>query len=365
MRRASGPQAAGSTDVAIVADDLTGALDTAGSFASPEYPVHVVLKPPVPHLARIALDADSRDLPERAAVARVADAFAAQRDTRTGLTFKKIDSVMRGHPIAEAVAAFRAGGFDRALLAPAFPAMGRITTGGQQYVMGSSGRTAAGPQLVEALRARGVPAAMLGDGGEGRGFLVADAETQAELVVAVEAFGNAGRTLHVGTAGLAAALAGDARAPGAVPPIDLAICGTLHPVTRRQVRALDAGSVELRHMDGGDWPMPAGPAVFVAPDEVEGGLASVLIEGGLRRLVAERAKPGAALVTGGWTLRLLSRICGADRLACIGLFAAGIPICRMAGGLWDGATIVSKSGGFGGDRLLSDLFAGRPAPELG
>lgn len=347
----------------IVADDLTGALDTAGGFACPENPVRVFLDPPLPGSGRNALDTDSRDLAEEDAVRRVTEAFAGDFPRAGGgIVFKKVDSVMRGHPVAEAVAAFRSGGFERALFAPAFPANGRVTVEGRQQVVVASGKKAVGPQLVDALSARGISAAMLGCVGLERGFFVADAIRQSDLEAAVAAFGSVGRTLYVGTGGLAAALAGNSGTSLPLPSIELAVCGTLHPVTQRQIAAVDRSKVARFVLDGGAREIPDAPCLFVAPYTPNGrDEAALAIAQSLERIVNERGRPEAALVTGGWTLRMLCRICRTDQLHCLGLCAPGVPLCRMGGGLWNGTFIVSKSGGFGSERLLSDLFAARAA----
>ena len=349
-----------SRELTIVADDLTGALDTAGCFATPENPVHVLLAPPLPRFGRNALDTDSRDLAEEDAVRRVAQVFQGLSDVGDDrIVFKKIDSVMRGHPIAEAVAAFRGGRFERALFAPAFPAAGRVTIAGQQRLVTPSGTEAAGPYIVKALRAHGIAAHMLDGNEPDHGFYVADATRQSDLDAAVDLFGINGRSLFVGTAGLAAALAVRTVPDIDVPRIEIAICGTLHPVTRAQIDAVDRSRVEEFILDGRSDPIPQDRCIFVAPqsprnrDEVAFAIAH-----SMERLVNERRGPGTALVTGGWTLRLLCRICRTGELLCLGSCAPGIAICRMVGGLWDGTVIISKSGGFGGQRLLSDLFAG-------
>lgn len=348
--------------VRIVADDLTGALDAAGAFATTDDPVAVPLGEPAASLpARIAIDTDSRDLDAASARARVARLFAGLTDAWDGLVFKKLDSVMRGHPVAEAVAAYSAGGFDRALLAPAFPAMGRITRGGRQHVVATGREEPVGPSLPEALRAEGVPAAMLEDAGPSpTGFLVADATEQAQLAAAVAHMARQpGRTLHVGSAGLAEALAGPARQL-AVPPIELAICGTAHPVTRRQVESLTPRGIAVLPLLDAEGPAATGrPLALVAPATgLAAKAAERLLAPAIAGLAARLAPPKAALVTGGWTLRALLESCEALRLDCIGLHSPGLPVSRVVGGSWDGVLVVSKSGGFGADDLLARLFAG-------
>ena len=344
----------GKQDVLIVADDITGALDTAGYFATPETPLKVWLDRPPAISGGNAIDLDTRDLDEAAACGRVAEIFAGRE--RGLLSFKKIDSVMRGHPIAEAVAAFRAGRFRRALFAPAFPAMGRVTVDGRQLVLSPDGMAPVGPALVDALSSHGIPAAMLGKDAAPGGFAVADASSDAELADAVTAFGQGGDDLYVGSGGLASVLAGRA-SPGLWPPaLDLAICGTNHPVTLRQIAAVPG--LRCLVMDDNGALRPEPPVMLVAPaNAVSVQQARAMIERSLERLVATMPRPHAVLVTGGWTLRLLVRICAASHLLCEGLYEPGVAVSRMVEGAWDGTAIISKSGGFGGDDLLVRLFA--------
>ncbi|WP_292562075.1 four-carbon acid sugar kinase family protein [Mesorhizobium sp.] len=341
-------------DVLIVADDITGALDTAGYFATPENPIQVWLDRPPVISGGNAIDLDTRDLDEATACRRVADIFAG-RDSGV-LSFKKIDSVMRGHPIAEAVAAFRAGRFERALFAPAFPAADRVTVNGRQWAGSAQGLMQVGPALVDALLSHGVSAAMTGDAVVRSGFVVADARTDAELAGAIANFEGGGNDIYVGTAGLASVLAGGAPFKLPRPALDFAICGTNHPVTQRQIAAIR--TLQAVVMDGGSTELPEPPALLVAPSSVASDAeARFMIERYLDRLVATIPRPQAVLVTGGWTLRLLARICGASHLRCEGLYEPGVAISRMVAGAWNETIIVSKSGGFGREDLLVRLLA--------
>lgn len=354
MKRSPAGHGVGKQDVLIVADDITGALDTAGYFARPENPIQVWLDRPPTISGGDAIDLDTRDLDEATACGRVAEIFAGRE--RGVLSFKKIDSVMRGHPIAEAVAAFRAGRFERALFAPAFPAMGRVTVDGRQWAVSCGDLTQVGPALVGALSSRGVSAAMIGDATLRNGFVVADASTDAELAAAVASFKGGRNDIYIGTAGLASVLAGGTPLRFPAPPLDLAICGTNHPVTRRQIAAV--AGLRAFVMNGGSTMPPEPPALLIAPTDIASDAqARLMIERSLDRLVASMPRPKAVLVTGGWTLRLLARICGASHLRCEGLHEPGIAISRMVAGPWDGTTIVSKSGGFGSDELLAQLMS--------
>jgi uncharacterized protein YgbK (DUF1537 family) len=52
------------------------------------------------------------------------------------------------------------------------------------------------------------------------------------------------------------------------------------------------------------------------------------------------------------------RLCtalAANRLDALGEWRPGIPVTRIAGGVWSGVTLVSKSGAFGTDDVLAAL----------
>ena len=116
--------------LAIVADDLTGALDTAAPFASRGLHVEVALdvgaiaaavreKPAV-----LSVTLASREIDATEARGVAAEALAAlPPGTRL---FKKVDSRLKGHIAAE----LDAMPFRSALVAPAIPAFGRVVRNG-------------------------------------------------------------------------------------------------------------------------------------------------------------------------------------------------------------------------------------------
>ena len=97
-------------EVAVIADDLTGAADTGIAFALAGVPTFVAFgerNPPAGSRV-VAFDTDSRALAADAAAARASAAAtrACERGVRT--IYKKIDSTLRGNVGAEAAAILRA-----------------------------------------------------------------------------------------------------------------------------------------------------------------------------------------------------------------------------------------------------------------
>ena len=111
----------------ILADDLTGAADSAVAFARRGLSASVAWGDDPPGDAVLALDANSRRLsPDAAAACHRALLQAHHREGAA--LFKKIDSTLRGQPAAELAATvqyLRARGRGAlAIVAPAFPAAG-------------------------------------------------------------------------------------------------------------------------------------------------------------------------------------------------------------------------------------------------
>ena len=121
----------------LVADDLTGAVDTGHGFAARGRGVRVRLRGE--HGAEtaptdrdvLAVDTDSRAASPSVAAEAVTRAIGAYPAARV---YKKVDSTLRGNVVAEVDAAVAATDADLAVVAPAFPATGRTTEGGRHFV---------------------------------------------------------------------------------------------------------------------------------------------------------------------------------------------------------------------------------------
>ena len=125
------------TTLRLLADDLTGALDSAAPFSS-WGPIQVAWAEEAfePHRSLRALDSDTRDLSQALAQERVRAWL--ERDGQKGIAFKKIDSLLRGNTMAELDVCCRTERYATIVVAPAFPAQHRITTGGVQRARSST-----------------------------------------------------------------------------------------------------------------------------------------------------------------------------------------------------------------------------------
>ncbi len=121
--------------ILIVADDLSGAADCAIGFTNAGRRSVVSLDVDGFNAAAqvVAIDTDTRRLSPAEAAARAVAAW--QRLAAPGRRlYKKIDSTLRGNWVAEVAALQPLAGL--AIVAPAFPATGRIVQNGEVFVRG-------------------------------------------------------------------------------------------------------------------------------------------------------------------------------------------------------------------------------------
>jgi uncharacterized protein YgbK (DUF1537 family) len=292
----------------IVADDLTGACDSAAGFLRAGQPVTVALQDAVVEEVDgvVAIDTDTRGLDEAAARRRLEQLVA--RLPAGQPVFKKIDSLLRGHVSTE-LAVLRDWFPDRlVVVAPAFPANGRTTRRGVQQLDGrpllQHGRAlgdgaAASDVLARVLephRSRRVTPERLDRSLVG--VVTCDAETDDDLDRIVAALDRrVADVIWVGSGGLSAALArslgGPATAAAWEPPSRVvAVVGSTADVAVRQARALE-GHAELATVDAVGGLVHDGPLLIL----VGGATARHVLDGlGVRalELVAE-LEPGVVL----------------------------------------------------------------------
>ncbi|MBR0659088.1 four-carbon acid sugar kinase family protein [Neoroseomonas oryzicola] len=343
----------------LIADDLTGALDTAAEFAALCGPVAVRRDVPGHAAGSLAIATASREASREAARSRVA--AAAQLLAGADIAFKKLDSLLRGHPMAELAACIATGAWRHVVLAPAFPAQARVTRGGRQFARQGDAWQPVAEALPRLLAAEGL-AAVAGDPAAALppGVSVFDAATEDDLRRVVACGRSAsGRVLWCGSGGLGRALAEDAPTSADTTlrgPV-LGLFGSDQAVTRRQLAACGDAWIELGESETA---MPVrGAALYsiALPEGVARGDAAHRIAQAFARLLASIPRPGTLIVAGGETLGAVCDALGANGLAATGLVGPGVPRSVLLGGRWDGVAVVSKSGAFGGDGLWRDLLA--------
>ncbi len=387
------------TAVTVLADDLTGALDTGVQFAGGGRTVRAIWRRGAREADVVIADTETRGAPAHTA-ARVAADWAR---TAKGQVYKKIDSTLRGPFAAEARAVAGILGKKGALVAPAFPGAGRTVVDGVLLVHGIPVHEAGfaqdpGSPVTESLvaavveRQAGGPVGRLrlSEVRQGavavaaalerrRGFVIADAETGADLGTLARALMERQDWLPVGSAGLAAAWAGDLgfRQPPAMAPNlakgYLLVCGSAHPANRRQVRrlaeTLGATPAQAEPGDRAAWLRAQadferhGLAVMITPDRRVDAQEAWRVRLQLMEwaALAVRNWPLSGLyATGGETLRSILEALGVDSLRPVAEASPGVVISEAELPSGRCLEVVSKAGGFGDDDLLAKLFGRQP-----
>ena len=318
------------TIVRILADDLTGSLDSASQFTGADHrvAVHWDKAPGRRSGLSYAFDTETRELDEAGALAGVRAASDLFADAE--LCFKKTDSLLRGHAAAEIAACVTGGGFRSAVIAPAFAAQNRITRAGRQWFRLSEADDwqAVGTDLAGDLAARGTAPSLVARPEllRGAGIFLCDAENPADLEALCARAGELEPPiLWCGTAGLAMALQGAAGVTGQqrpAAPLFLMI-GSDAASTRRQVARLAADLPDCLHVMPDVSPRRcarvaaqiarrlgeghAAGLAFAFPGDVDRRLAGQWISRALSAMAPRLPRPGSAFVCGGGTLHGLCR----------------------------------------------------------
>jgi D-threonate/D-erythronate kinase len=407
--------------LAVIADDLTGAADAAIQFKRISAPILLVSHRHLSSLGleypggTLAVDTDSRHLSPAEAAARVRRAGLSVKELAPRLVYKKIDSCLRGNIGAEVDALLDALGYEAAFIAPAFPAQGRTTLHDLHFVRGvplaasDLARDPVSPikdsrlSKLIALQSR-YPVGRIDvtefDGGvgrlkeaadnlwrQGRRLVVFDAASQQHLdAIACLARDHFPRTLLTGSAGLALALAQclpgwkESRPrPGyRAGPRVLFVCGSAAAVLGEQVEALVKQAGVPRHvLDPGlslDGPhelaglgpeLSAGAVILqLAPLVAEGAQGSSvstdLASRALARVAAaaiRRHRPDALFLCGGDTAAQVLDAVGATGVWLQAEILPGLVQGNIKGGDCEGLGVVTKAGAFGEGDTLLRLYA--------
>jgi uncharacterized protein YgbK (DUF1537 family) len=123
--------------IAASADDLTGAVEIAGIGLRYGLSVEIVTTlSQNTNVDLLVVATDTRSMSEHEAVTTMADITNQLKELNPEFLFKKVDSVLRGHVLAELRSHLKQLGFEKALLVPANPTLNRIIANGQYYVNG-------------------------------------------------------------------------------------------------------------------------------------------------------------------------------------------------------------------------------------
>lgn len=263
----------------IVADDLTGATDSAVQFARNGWRAKLALTMPPPGSAEVgsvtAFVTDARAQPAQAALASTESAVVGLLDSGIERLFVKIDSTLRGSVIHQIQGALVPWGSQYshpiAIVCSAYPAMGRTIKNGKILVNGAEvhttaiGRDPVTPMITSDLTEL-LPSSVKFQLGEGTAvenvarleaaanatgaqfpIIAVDATTDVDLARLAQAVGLLGaRAIPIGAAGLAVAISAVWVGAGAtVSSIDAASSSTADSPTTRSPAA---GSLSARRV---------------------------------------------------------------------------------------------------------------------
>lgn len=399
------------TKLLIVADDLTGGLDTGVQFARQGIKVRVVVDPdPGGGWTRAAAQvlvavSETRHMPPADAYETVYKIISAGRRAGIPYFYKKTDSALRGNIGAELDAALNASGAEALSFLPAYPAMNRITVEGCHYidgipvaqsVFGNDPFNPVAESDVRKLIADQTDTTVTSDERDGKGIIVVDAKSDEDLHEAGVRLAKYGRlSVSAGCAGFAAFLPDllglqKREAPYNFEPGDglLVISGSLNPVTAQQIAyAQKRGFLRLCPKPGEELLPERAAAQLIKekwvildssgidPEEegfrdhmrgkgIDCGETRVLIAACLAEILAEIENydrnsfgdpyESIVMIIGGDTLLSCLRRLGCRELEPLTELSPGVVLSRYRVGDRD-KLLISKSGGFGNETLLADL----------
>ena len=364
----------------LVADDLTGAGDSAVGFAEAGWAAVLALDPSrlrLPNADRpavLAVSTGARAASDADAAARTAQAVDALAAAGAERLYLKIDSTVRGSVAGQVDGALAAWSRHHpaayAVVCPAFPAQGRVVVDGEVLVDGAPlARSAAALDPVtpraDGDLTRVVPGAVrhAGDGlaGPPGARLLVDARDETDLHRLARQVDAAGPELVVvGSGGLAAALGHAWSFPVARPAVApvagrlLVAVSSLHPAALDQV-----GWLHARAAAGVD-------VLTTTPEPGDPETAARDLADRVADALAGQPYEALVLVGGDGAAAVLARL-DADGAAVDGAVVPGCPSGKVTGGACDGLRLVTKSGGFGATSALDEIVRvlRHPAPSTG
>ncbi|MDE2902197.1 MAG: four-carbon acid sugar kinase family protein [Chloroflexota bacterium] len=394
---------------AVIADDLTGALDTALQFRKAGLQTMVSTRARVwpSHGSVVALSTESRHVSAANAAASVKAAFHALPCGTSARIYKKTDSLLRGNIGAELRALFEATGSGPLVFAPAYPTGGRTTVDGIHRLEGVPVADATpGRDPVTPIRESHIPTLLRNSAGlktehvpldvvrgdpdglvdvltraQGTGVdvVVPDVETDGDLrAIAWALRSSAAGRISAGSAGLAEYLAQPDQSP--LRPVGLersafvaAVVGTPSAHTKVQVeRALSRGFARrMRIRSGADIEAAvretrlyrSNDRLTVFDTTIEGTAPrpkerrrhlGYVVE--LCRAIADAADQPGLILTGGDTARAALDALEVDAIEVLGEIEWGVPGGHALRGTRRVASVVTKGGTMGGPDALTTAF---------
>ena len=397
----------------VIADDLTGAMDTGLQFAKRGLYTLVHVGPgQLPEADAWVLDTDSRASSPNDAMNRASEAARALLGRRV---YKKIDSTMRGNIGSELLGVLDVLRCDKAVVAPAFPPAGRSTVHGHQMLNGTPlEKTGFARDPRWPMRESYIPDIIARQAGElvghvelrfveggsdalrsaieaaGERLVSVDAVTAGHLTTIGQVLAEVGpRWLPCGSAGLAEGwlpalglatrtcvkprvkrerpviVAATSRSEVTAGQIDRAQSELHVPIVSVKVHRLtddEARGIERRRLaEAVSEQLANGSDVILASSMTPlvvglGRGVAILLGQVLQNTLSEHVL-GGLFLTGGDLAVATCRALGTSAIRLEDEVQPGVPAGTLVGGDYEGLPVVTKAGGFGNERAIVDALS--------
>lgn len=336
----------------VIADDITGAAEIAGIAFSKGHQVSLVCGEGVATNQITVIATDTRSMTEAEAIAETKQ-LSFLISHHSSPIYKKTDSALRGHVVAELEALMQATGYKRAVYLPANPSKGRIVRNGIYYIGETPiAETAFSydpefPAKTSALRERFPDA-------EEKGIIMPDAESEEDIRRIITEY-NDGHTLFAGAADLFSAFL-TSKPTTYHPPINtnnkLILCGSTQskplelgiPIAPMPKEIYD-GSDDLSLWDTSVYDNERGliltiPYTHRTGKEVAVHLRNIMAK--MTQQLIKRHHPKQLIVEGGATAWAALQAIGWSQFVIICQIAPGVVQMRAA----NGTLVILKPGSY-------------------
>jgi uncharacterized protein YgbK (DUF1537 family) len=366
--------------IAVVADDLTGALDTGVQFTKWGYTTQLVENPYESSAEVTIINTDTRNKTSEQAYRLVYS--IVENLSQYNIIYKKLDSTLRGNPGTELEAILTATGETQAILTPTYPSLRRRVKNGHlyiaeklitktEYVQEYKNKTSYIPEILDTEIKTHVKGTV--DNIPPKGITIVDSETEQDLIK----IATRHTRILAGSAGLADALCQTLRNP---PPV-LTIVGSIRSETREQVEQLQTrlgaekiplNTIKALNMtsqhetikmaentikQNNDLVLSSAPTekeirqtkieaqrLALKPQEIETYITKALAE--ITKELLNQNLSGI-IITGGATALAVTKKLGVKKIEILDEIQPGVPVLRL-----DKLTAVTKAGGFGQQDIL-------------
>ncbi|MBK5261445.1 MAG: four-carbon acid sugar kinase family protein [Peptostreptococcaceae bacterium] len=399
--------------IIILADDLTGANDTAIQYTQHGLKTIVMTKfdgsikmSNFKDYQVVACNTNSRMMESSLAYIVVKEVILALSLSPNTIFYKKVDSLLRGNPGPELKAVMDVTQADIAFIAPAYPQNNRIVKNGEILspfkpvnVAARFEETGFQSQIITYKNLEKSPELLVAAINEqfkkGIRLFLFDTLSEKDFIVISKIMALLQlKTIYCGSAGFAPYLAPVSEVNEIKPFKQIliahekifVICGTRNPITQKQMHSvlshfhadcslLDVNDIDLNNainrtsVDVIDKFERGDKIVFLAVSSIFTDISSLLLEnedksnraqtitdeiGSVVAQVCAKVNISALFVTGGDTALKVSNKLGVVGMIPLREIAPGVPLLTLVGGKADGFYMITKSGGFGDKETIVD-----------